>query len=92
VLVVELIHSRLSHRLEGGDIAYKLYANCPSCTKSPFFLKFAPSGLKTSVKSVMLPGQKGLLIRQLDRIFAFPGRKFSTFILNNHRPPMCFTH
>jgi hypothetical protein len=75
-----LEYSRLSSRLEGGDTAYKLYANRHTHAKSPFSLNFVPAVSKNPVKSVMLPGQKGLLGWQLDRFFPFPGLKISTFI------------
>jgi hypothetical protein len=70
-----------AHQTEGGNLAYKLYAN-PLATRNPLlFLKFAPLKLKSLVKSVNPPGQKGMSGRQLDRIFPPKDRKFSSFIV-----------
>jgi hypothetical protein len=88
---VKLEYSRLSFRLEGGDTAYKLYANCQHYAKSPFFLKFAPTAFKNPVKSVRLPGQKGLTSRQVDRISPYPSLKISSFSLRHQYQITCFT-
>jgi hypothetical protein len=88
---VKLEYSRPSFRLEGGDTAYKLYANWHPYAKSPFSLKFAPGGFKNPVKSVRLPGQKGLLGWQLDRIFARSSLKISTFIPHHQYKSACLT-
>jgi hypothetical protein len=88
---VKLKHSRLPIRLEGGNIAYKHYANRLPRTKYAYSLKFAPAGSTNSVKSVMLPGQKGLLTHHLDRIFAFPRLSFSSFITLHLNDLTCLT-
>jgi hypothetical protein len=88
---VKLKHSRLPIRLEGGNTAYKHYANGLPRRKYAYSLKFAPAVSTNSVKSVMLPGQKGLLTRHLDRIFAFPRLSFSSFISLRPRELACLT-